>query len=68
MAASVISVCTLGKDDDYAFQESQLSDFVENVSFDLFAELSAANREVNPFDEAEMKAIQKTMKAKKKST
>lgn len=66
VAAGLMAICTNPVTGLHSFEDEQLSDFVNMVSFELFNELSFANLEVNPANFAN--EVEKTMTAKKKST
>lgn len=66
VATSLMSICTDPKTGQYTFKDNQISDFVDGISFELFNDLSHANRKVNPSMFGEQ--VDKTLTAKKKST
>lgn len=67
VAAGLMAICTDPRTGEYSFNEDQLSDFVDSISFELFNDLSFANLEVNP-SHFSNEDVEKTMSAKKKST
>jgi hypothetical protein len=66
VAANLMSICTYPATSEYCFDPEQMDNIVNDISIDLFTNLSVANKEVNPGQFLETE--QKTLQAKKKST